>query len=221
MAMSTSKSARLFSSTRKESGCVADFLPLSRRPPFAGLLAPVGPISTGVDVSERNGLSLSIVQARKGRAQALTERVENLFGLTLPDGPTRAAAGAIAFLGMGRERWLTVTETDGASFTNDLAENLGGLASVIEQTDGLALLRISGPRARATFAKGLPIDLHPAAFAVGAVATTHLAHIGVTIWAVDDVPTFDVALFRSFAGSFWHWLSGAAAEFGLSVGGQG
>jgi methylglutamate dehydrogenase subunit D len=200
---------------------VADILPLSPRTPFADLLAPVGPISAGVDVSERNGLALAIVQARKARAQALAERVESLFGLTLPGGPRRAAAGPIAFLGLGRERWLMVAETDDDAFADDLAEGLEGLASVIEQSDGLAVLRIAGPRARATFAKGLPIDLHPAAFAVGDVAATNLAHIGVTIWAVDDVPAYDIALFRSLAGSFWHWLSGAAAEFGLSVSGRG
>jgi methylglutamate dehydrogenase subunit D len=219
--MSTSKSVRPFSSIRKESGCVVDTLPLPRRTAFAGLLAPIGAAPAGVDVSERGGLAVAIVQARKGSIDALTERVEGLFGLTLPDRPRRAAAGPIAFLGLGRKRWLTIAETDDASFADDLAERLGDLASVIEQTDGLAVLRIAGPRARATFAKGLPIDLHPAAFAVGDVAATNLAHIGVTIWAVDDVPTFDVALFRSLAGSFWHWLSGAAAEFGLSVSGRG
>ena len=77
---------------------------------------------------------------------------------------------------------------------------------MIAQTDGLAVLRISGPRVRDTFAKGLPIDLDPRAFAVGDVASSILAHIGVTIWRVGET-AYDVAVPRSFARDFWHWLA--------------
>ncbi|RYE86794.1 MAG: hypothetical protein EOP19_05950, partial [Hyphomicrobiales bacterium] len=34
---------------------------------------------------------------------------------------------------------------------------------------------------------------------------------------VDAAPTFDVAVTRSYAASFWHWLEASAAEFGLAV----
>ena len=32
--------------------------------------------------------------------------------------------------------------------------------------------------------------------------------MGVTLWQVDDAPTYDIAVFRSLAGSFWKWLDG-------------
>jgi sarcosine oxidase subunit gamma len=80
-------------------------------------------------------------------------------------------------------------------------------------------LRIAGPRARVTFAKGLSIDLDPSAFAVGHVASSILAHIAVTIWRTDET-SYDTAVPRSFAGDFWHWLAESAAEFGLAVSGS-
>ena len=38
-----------------------------------------------------------------------------------------------------------------------------------------------------------------------------IAHIGVVIRQVDDGPTYDVATFRSFAGSLREWIGHAAA----------
>jgi methylglutamate dehydrogenase subunit D len=197
---------------------MADGFVLASRSAFAGLLAPVGPPPAGVVVAECIGLGLAVVELRKGRATEFFARVEALYGLSPPRGPHRADAGGIAFLGVGPNRWLAVSES-GAGFTEDLALALDGLASVIAQTDGLAVLRIAGPRARAAFAKGLPIDLDPAVFAVGDVASSILAHIAVTIWRTDEA-SYDIAVPRSFVGDFGRWLVESAAEFGLAVAGN-
>ncbi len=37
------------------------------------------------------------------------------------------------------------------------------------------------------------------------------------LWQVDEAPTYEIAVPASFAGSFWHWLSDAAAEYGYVV----
>jgi sarcosine oxidase subunit gamma len=103
------------------------------------------------------------------------------------------------------------------ALAGDLAATLKGLASVSDQSDGRAILRISGSRARDVLAKGLPIDLHPSVFGPGSAATSVIALMGVTLWQVDDAPTYDLAVFRSLAGSFWTWLTDSAAEFGCRV----
>ena len=180
------------------------------------MLAPVGAAPAGVVVSERLGLGLAAVEARKGRAPELIVRVETHYGLSPPRGLRRAAAGAIAFLGAGPNRWLAISESGTAAFADDLEAALDGVASVIAQTDGLAVLRIAGPRARDAFAKGLSIDLDPGAFAVDDVASSILAHIAVTIWRTDDASSYEVVVPRSFASDFWHWLAESAAEFGLA-----
>jgi len=192
---------------------MAERFTLAPKSAFASLISPVGPTPAGVIVTELVGLGLAAVEPRKGRAAELIAHVEARYGLSPLRSLRRVAAGSVAFLGVGPNRWLAVSES--AGFTDDLEAALDGAASVIAQTDGLVVLRISGSRVRDTFAKGLPIDLDPRAFAVGDVASSILAHIGVTIWRVDEI-AYDVAVPRSFAGDFLHWLAESAAEFGLS-----
>jgi len=95
------------------------------------------------------------------------------------------------------------------------------VASVSDQSSGYALLRLTGPKLRDALAKMLPIDLHERAFATGDVASTLASHVGVTLWRLEDgadgSPVFEIAMFRSLAGSFWHALTSSAAEFGLVV----
>jgi methylglutamate dehydrogenase subunit D len=184
---------------------------------LAGLLVSVGPTPALVTVAERTGLGLATVTARKGTGPELAARAEQQYGLEVPSGPHRAGAGGIDFLGIGPARWLVVAEAAGPGFAADLGSALDGLASVVDQSAGYGVLRISGPKARETFEKGLPIDLHPSAFGAGDVAVTSLAHLGVTLWQVDPAPSYDIALFRSLSGSVWHWLASSAAEFGLDV----
>jgi sarcosine oxidase subunit gamma len=102
----------------------------------------------------------------------------------------------------------------GHRFEATLRECFAGLASVCDQSDGRCVIRISGPSARDVLAKGIPLDLHPRVFGPGQAAVTLAAHIGVHIWQIDDMPTYEIAVFRGFAGSFWHWLMESAAEFG-------
>ena len=194
---------------------MADLATLASRSAFAGLIAPVGPAPAGVVVAERVGLGLAAVEPRKGRAAEFFARVEARYGLSPPRRPGRAASGGAAFLGVGPNRWLAASET-GAGFADELEAALEGVASVIALSDGLAVLRIAGPRAREAFAKGLPIDLDPGVFAVGDVASSLLAHIAVTVWRTDETG-YEVAIPRSFAGDFWHWLAQSAAEFGLAA----
>ena len=194
-----------------------DPVELGARRAFEGALQSVGPTPAGVTASERNGLCLAFVETRKGRTDLLGERLRSRFGLRAPTGPRRVAAGSLMWLGVGPGRWLAVAGAAEADFSDALAEALEGAASVIDQTDGLVVIRVSGPATRDLFAKGLPIDLDASAFPIDAVATSAIAHIAVTIWRLDDASTFEVALSRSVAGDFARWLCESAAEFGLWI----
>jgi len=62
--------------------------------------------------------------------------------------------------------------------------------------------------------------LHARSFAPGDVASTIASHVGATLWRLEDAdaaPVFEIAVFRSLAGSFWHTLTDSAAEFGFVV----
>jgi sarcosine oxidase subunit gamma len=93
--------------------------------------------------------------------------------------------------------------------------SLAGWGSLVEQSHARTLLRVRGPRVREALAKGVAVDLHPRAFKPGDAATTLVAHLPVTLWQIDDQPTYEFAVARSLAQSFWQWLSTAAAEYGL------
>jgi methylglutamate dehydrogenase subunit D len=172
----------------------------------------------GVAVCEHNDLALATVMARRGAETALAAKVRETFNIDLPMTPQRAASGAIAFVWAGSGQWLASAESEtGHRFEARLRVALAGLASVANQSDGRAVLRISGPRARDTLAKGLPVDLDPAVTQPGAAIVSSIAHIGVHLWQLDAAPTYEIAVARSYALSFWRWLEVSAAEFGLTV----
>ena len=117
---------------------------------------------------------------------------------------------------MGPGKWLAMDDKHGTAFVQTLETKLQGLASVVEQSGGLGVLRLAGPALPETLEKGVQIDLAPGAFPVGSVAVTSIAHIGVTLWKVDAAPTIEIAVARSLAGSFFHWLELSASAHGLS-----
>jgi heterotetrameric sarcosine oxidase gamma subunit len=172
----------------------------------------------GVWIRRRADLALVTVMARKTAQEPLIRRVRDLYALDLPAKPRRVAAGPYAFVWAGAQRWLATAEgEDGHGFAARLRHELAGLASVVDQSDGFAVIRIGGPKARSALAKGVPVDLYPRVFAAGDVAVTAAAHIGVHLWQLDDAPAYDVAVFRSYAAAFWRWLVDSAAEFGVVV----
>ena len=198
---------------------MADGLIWGIRPPLARLAAPVaGPRSAAAGVVARPlaVLGLATVLARKGARGAVHARVAALHGVTPPDGPTRAAAGDVAFVATGPGAWLAVDESGRPGWAARLAGELEGLASVSDQSDGYVAVRLEGPAVLEVLAKGVFIDLHPQAFPVGAAAATTLAHIGVILWRRDE-EAFDLLAFRSYAGDLWRWLAESAAEYGLAV----
>jgi sarcosine oxidase subunit gamma len=170
----------------------------------------------GVVVSEVREVGLATVTARKGRRAALIDAARSAFGVELPDLPRCVAGRDMAFIWSGPDQWLACRDpAPVAGMEAALAEPFAGLASIVDQSHGRTLLRVTGPRVRDALAKGLAIDLHPREFKTGYAAVTAVAHIGVHFWQTDDRPTYDFAVPRGFALGFWHWLETSAAELGL------
>lgn len=201
---------------------MSDAIPLAARSALAGTALP-GRFgrpegAPGVLLRERIDVGIATVAARKGQSVALRDAVQRTYGVALPDGSRHASGDAAGFIGTGPGQWLAVsTRHANGALADDLSRHLKGLASISDQSDGRAVIRLAGPAARDVLAKGLPIDLHPSVFAPGAAATSVIALMGVTLWQVDDAPTYDLAVFRSLAGSFWTWLTDSAAEFGVEL----
>jgi len=170
----------------------------------------------GVIVGEIRGAGLATVTARKGRHAALLGAARSAFGVELPSSPRRVEGRDLAFVWSGPDQWLACRHPAPAEGMEALlATAFAGLASVVDQSHGRTLLCVTGPHVRDALAKGVPIDLHPRAFEVGHAAATLVSHIPVHLWQIDDRPTYEFAVARSLAASFWHWLATSAAEYGL------
>ena len=68
-----------------------------------------------------------------------------------------------------------------------------------------------GDRVRDVLRKGLPIDLHPAAFPEGSMAISAIE--GIRVAVVRNGSHYDLLCPRSFTDSLRHWLLDAALEF--------
>jgi heterotetrameric sarcosine oxidase gamma subunit len=164
------------------------------------------------------GAALATVTARKGRRGALLDAARSAFGAELPTTPRRAEGRDIAFIWSGPGQWLAHKHPAPAEGLEALlARPFAGLASVIDQSHGRTLLRVTGPLVRDALAKGVAVDLHPSAFKAGDTAATLVSHIPVHLWQIDDRPSYEFAVARSLAQSFWHWLEASAAEYGLEL----
>ncbi len=177
-------------------------------------------VAPGVTITEVAGLVMALVAARKGQTPALSAKVQELFGLALPDTPQRVAAGDVRAIWTGPDQWLVVFGAGGRERIGDLALSLQGLASVTDQSDSRAMIEVAGPRVRDALAKGVMLDLHPSVFRPGDTAATLVAHIGVQVTMIDATPIYHFLVPRSFCLSFWHWLTSASEEYGVEVKGK-
>jgi methylglutamate dehydrogenase subunit D len=142
------------------------------------------------------------VMARRGAEDATAERLLAF---------ARDASDATV-LHTGPSMWMILCDEDGAAIPD-----LDDVATKFAQGDGNAMLRLHGDAALTVLQKGILIDLRTALAANDACVNSVVAHINVTAWRVSS-DTFGIAIPRSYAGSFWHWLSTAAAAEGIPLG---
>jgi sarcosine oxidase subunit gamma len=181
------------------------------RSAWAGILAPGlsgrADAESSLTITPREDLGLLTVIGRRQPEEAFVE----LFGVAPPRMPRVANGRGVAIVWSGPGQWLLVFPRQ--DMVDEASRRLSGCAALAEQSDARAILRLRGPRARDTLAKGCPVDLHSRVFATDQVALTTIAHVGALLWQVDATPTYDIAVPRSMASSFWSWLKISAAEF--------
>lgn len=205
----------------KEYACVAD-------PAFASAWAPrgawdgiFGPGRLGAETGPPGlvvapvSSSLVTIMAARGRAGTLSARLASAFGLVPPATPRMVRGEALDLIWSGSDQWLA--RADDPGLADRLTAQVGDIAAISDQSAARAILRLAGPCVREVLAKGCMIDLHPSAFRTGDTALTQIAHIGVQIWQTGEEPVYEIAVSRSYAGSFWSWLSASAAEYGCEM----
>lgn len=163
----------------------------------------------GLAVTRRAGLGM--VTLRLDLAAAGAAEVPAAVGLPLP-GRRR-----IAFAPAGAAAWMSPDElmlfgpaagTEARLAALDAAlKGRRGLA--IDVSDARAVFRLDAAGARDTLARGVPVDLAPAAFGPGDLRRTRLGQVAVAFWATED-GRFELMCWRSVADHVALWLATAS-----------
>ena len=189
---------------------------------MADPLPRVDPFSVRVRALPSEGSVLLAARPGLGIATVLAHRpLRQIGGLTLPDGPAAVIVGGTTIVSTGPGAWLVLREGASAGWIDSLESEFGDHAAIADQSSAYAVLRLSGDGARRLLARGAFIDFHPDSFRAGSAAVTLIAHMGAVIWQRDDAPTYEMAVFRSYASTFWHWIETAASGYGARLGRAG
>ena len=175
--------------------------------------------AAGIGLAERPYRAMVAVRGDAGDPRFL-EAVEAMTGAAPPVEPNTVATSRKAkLIWLGPDEWLIAAPPgrEGA-LASGLRERLAGLlAAVVDVSESRTVIAVTGPRARDLLARGCTLDLHPRAFNVGACAQTGLARAAILLHLVDDRPTFEITLSRSFADYLWSWLTDKGEEYRLAV----
>ena len=165
-------------------------------------------------------LAMATIEARKGRAAEVGTRIAASLGLKLPEAQ-RAAAGrdGTTAYATAPSTWLVAMAGAEETLVSTLQRAVGDAASIVDQSHGKTLLRISGARVRDVLDKICRLDLDASAFPPGRCGITHIAHVAVLIARADaggaaEAPAFDLIIPSTFALTVLEAVETAAAEYG-------
>lgn len=173
------------------------------------------PAMPGVQAKHCDVSLATLVAGRNGQT-ALSEAVKAAVHVSLPKAAF-VQGGELGFVGTGPGRWTVCSDQSADALLETLERIAGAAASVTDQSDGVVVYELTGPKVRETLAKLVDIDVDAAVFKAGSAATTHVALIGSTFWQIDDRPTIRMTVARSYAPAFLRALAGAAAEYGFEL----
>jgi sarcosine oxidase subunit gamma len=188
---------------RKGNVCVAEYT-LKARSALDGFSLE----ADGARLAEVTSYALvSLAGPSGGLPSTLIEK----WGLELAE-PGRATfntAHRMTLMSVARDQWFLRLPDDTAAL-KDVRSALNDHAALTDQSDSWVQIELTGPAARDTLERLLPIDTHPSAFPEGAVARSVIEHLGVIVLRQpSDENSFLLLGPRSSAKSFLHALTGS------------
>jgi len=178
-----------------------------------------GPKSSGLSVREKSFFCHLNLRGDPGDTQFL-DAAQSVLGFGLPLAPnTSSAGGAVTACWLGPNEWLIILPAAAADATMaNLQQAMAGLFfALTDVSGGQTIVVLSGDNVLDVLAKGCSLDLHAHEFGVGQCAQSHLGKAPIFLHKIDDQPTIELVVRRSFADYFWLWLETASAEYGLRI----
>lgn len=195
-----------------------------RQSPLAGLMEPGthGDGEPGVAIEERQEVTQLQLIARNGKTDVLGKQLAAFLGRKKPLGALEGAEKKGLFIcAVGpRDYWVIADDMAPADAFKTLNKIVGDNASIFDQSEGGAVLRLSGEKAADILAKGSALDLQGPAFPAIGAANTVIEHIPVLVAKRPRADAYDISVPRGYAASFLNWLREAARDSGYVIGGQ-
>lgn len=158
----------------------------------------------------------------RGEPSALADGLQEVMASRGPDEACRStSAGGRSVLWIGPdERWLIVPAETELEVARSLRERLAGIRHhVVDVTDYHVAISLSGARAWEMLAKITPLDVHPRAFARGAVAGTVIGRGQGVLWRPAEgsgmLSDYVILIRNSMADYLWCLVAEAGREFGV------
>lgn len=141
------------------------------------------------------------------------------LGQVLPVTPNTLSSADHQIYWLGPDESLIITsDARSQDLLARLRKSLSGQhASVIDVTGGQVSMHLSGTAVRDVLAKGCTLDFDPGVFKAGTCAQSALAKANVLLGLINDQPTFELIVRRSFGKYLMLWLEHAAQEFGVEI----
>lgn len=165
-------------------------------------------------ITGRDVVRISPFAGQRNPASAALRKVCNM---ALPAVGKSSAKAGIVVAWTALEAWVVMAPGEGrGALYGKLERALKTSCAVVDHTHGVVGILVSGPRSRDLLAKGCSIDLEPSLFAVRACAATQMEHMGVHLRRAGE-DDYELLVPTSQCGSFWHFLTEMALEFGFEV----
>jgi heterotetrameric sarcosine oxidase gamma subunit len=161
----------------------------------------------------------SVLEVRSWRPEHKSgEQALHLEDRELPREVGATLPGPLHVLCLAPGEWLLISDEQAAtSIAARVATDLVAQGAVlVDTTDGIGTLSVSGPWSRDVLSKGCGLDFHPQVFAVGRCARTRFAQMPVIVHHTDEVPSFRLYVPRSYLGFLADWFADATVEFNAS-----
>jgi sarcosine oxidase, subunit gamma len=116
------------------------------------------------------------------------------------------------------EWWIVASDAARAELIERLQQSFAGQhATVTDVSESRTVITIAGPAARDVLARGISLDLHPRAFGPGQCAQTGMSKANIVLHQLDNQPSYEIYILKSFADYLWRWIGLVAEDFGMAI----
>jgi heterotetrameric sarcosine oxidase gamma subunit len=180
--------------------------PLAARSPLASQPgAASGWSAGGVHLAERFELSAAMIALPRNPA------IPAIPAMPLPRDGMAGRDGTLTVVSCGPRRYLAVSsDASREALQSAMRERLGSVAAIVDYSDQLAFIAVSGPNAELALSRLCSIDLERRVFPDLHAAVLRLESVRAFLWRDDQVGGFMLGVQRSLSVGVWQGLAETA-----------